>query len=157
MLWALSVAGDDARFLDEIGRMRSTIREARAAPDGFDALGVLWSCISITHERLGAQRLKETLTAAVGRDDAEVIVTTWEEIQEEGRKKGCARTLLELLAAKFGPVPDAAKERVAAADEATLRRWSLRVLTETTLAGVLRNPKPKLPKKAAHRGRLARV
>jgi hypothetical protein len=65
--------------------------------------------------------------------------------------------LLEQFAAKFGPVPDAVRARVAAADEATFRRWSLRVLTETTLAGVLRNPKPKAPKKAAHRGKLARV
>src|SRR5215468_4734362 len=65
VLWALSVAGDDARFLAEVGRMQGAIHEALAAPDGYEALGVLLRYISVTHERIGPQRFKEALTAAV--------------------------------------------------------------------------------------------
>jgi hypothetical protein len=34
VLWALSIAGDDPRFLAEIDRMQGAIAEALAAPDG---------------------------------------------------------------------------------------------------------------------------
>jgi predicted transposase YdaD len=60
-----------------------------------------------------------------------------EEGRREGRAEGRAHTLLEQLAARFGPVPAEVKERILAAKEATLTRWSLRVLTAPTLEAVL--------------------
>ena len=112
--------------------------------------------ISATHERLGAKRVEKALTAAVGKDEEKVIMGFMEQLMEEGRVEGRvegrARTLLELLAAKFGPVPAEARARVMAADEARLVRWSLRVLTETTLASVLDSAKAKPAKRAAPGG-----
>ena len=55
----------------------------------------------------------------------------------EGRVEGGARMLLAQLAARFGAVPADARERILAATEPMLKRWSLRVLTAPTLAAVL--------------------
>ncbi len=71
--------------------------------------------------------------------------------------------LLAQLAARFGPVPAEAKARVMAASEAALARWSLRVLTASTLTGVLGGPaksatapKPPARRPAARKGARAR-
>ena len=70
--------------------------------------------------------------------------------REEGRQEGRAKTLLELLKARFGPVPAEVKARILAAKEPALARWSLRVLTARTLAGVMepaaRTSTPKSPR-----------
>ena len=55
----------------------------------------------------------------------------------EGRQEGAAKVLLLQLKARFGAVPADAKARILAAKEATLARWSLRVLTAPTLDAVL--------------------
>ena len=55
----------------------------------------------------------------------------------EGRLEGRAQMLLQQLRARFGRVPADAKARVLAAKEATLTRWSLRVLTAPTIEAVL--------------------
>ncbi len=59
----------------------------------------------------------------------------------QGRAQG-ARALLELLAARFGPVPAEAKAQmqILAATEPALARWSLRVLTEPSLQAVIGAP-----------------
>lgn len=103
------------------------------------------SPVSTTHERYSVQQFQKVLKVAVGKKGEKGIMTLLEKFWAEGR----AQTLLELLAAKFGPVPAEVRDRVTAADVATLRRWSLRVLTEETLAGVLVAPRPRRAKKAA--------
>lgn len=55
---------------------------------------------------------------------------------ERGRREGVAQTLLQLLAERFGPVPAEFAAAVAAADEATLRQWTLRTITAPTLGAV---------------------
>jgi len=64
-------------------------------------------------------------------------MTILEELEQRGERKGRvegrARTLLDLLAARFGSVPASAKARILAADEPTLARWSLRVLSSTAV------------------------
>ena len=157
VLWALLVAGDDARFLAEIGRMKAAFREAFAAEDGFDARSALLRYISATHERFGTQRLRRAIVAATTEEDEAKMTTVLEKFWQEGAMKARAEVLLDQLTAKLGPVPAKARAQVMAADEATLRRWSLRVLTETTLAGVLDAPKPKPARKAAPAAKHARA
>ena len=61
--------------------------------------------------------------------------------EERGRKKSEARGMQELLRgqlqARFGPLSPEANARLAAADAATLQRWSLRILTAASVAEVL--------------------
>lgn len=58
-------------------------------------------------------------------------------IRNEGRREGESERLLRLLRARFGAVPPEVAARVAAADEATLVRWSERILSAPTLDAVL--------------------
>lgn len=51
--------------------------------------------------------------------------------------------LLKQLAARFGDVPDDVKQRIAAARDATLEKWALRVLTAPTLEAVLQQNAPR--------------
>ena len=63
-----------------------------------------------------------------------------EEGREEGRTKGRTEALAQMLhrqlTIKFGDPPPAVAERLANASEAELTRWSERVLSAETLAGV---------------------
>lgn len=47
---------------------------------------------------------------------------------KEGLQKGVAEVLTALVTQKFGPLPDWAQARMAEADEATLNRWTLKIL-----------------------------
>lgn len=57
--------------------------------------------------------------------------------EQKGRQQGEAAFLLRLLERRFGAVPDWARDRVLAADTATMEEWGLRVLDAATLEEVL--------------------
>jgi hypothetical protein len=75
-----------------------------------------------------------------GLADAQHVDLVLEMGEERGREKaelrGMRELLRSLLQARFGPLPEAGAELLAAADAATLQRWSLRVLTAHELAEV---------------------
>jgi hypothetical protein len=60
-----------------------------------------------------------------------------EEIELRGRIEGRAKALLEQLRTRFGAVPAEARARVQSADEATLKRWAVRVLTAPSMEETL--------------------
>lgn len=153
VMWCLSVAGDDERLAREIGRIGRLLDEVLSAPNGRAALEVLLRYLAATHVRMRAEKVGELLMKAAGPPAQEVIVTFLDEIERrgelkgkregkrEGRREGARmereQVVLELLAARFGPLPAGVKERVGAADDATLAQWTLRVLTARTLKAVL--------------------
>ncbi|MFO0729366.1 MAG: Rpn family recombination-promoting nuclease/putative transposase, partial [Myxococcota bacterium] len=155
VLWALSVAGDDERFVDEIGRMKDAIRAALDAPDAHDALYALLSYLSLTHARLGSKRIVDLLKTAAERRQEEAIMDGLDDLRLEGR----AQMLLKQLTARFGPVPAAAKAQILAAKQPALDRWAIRVLTEPSLEAVLGATKARPAKTAPSRktSRAARV
>jgi predicted transposase YdaD len=55
----------------------------------------------------------------------------------EGRLEGEAALLLRLLERRFGALPDWVRDRIAAADTASLEEWSLRLLDAGSLEDVL--------------------
>jgi hypothetical protein len=55
---------------------------------------------------------------------------------EEGRKEGRQEVLVKQLGLKFGELPDSAVQRLQAADDTDLARWTERVLTAATLDDV---------------------
>ena len=73
-------------------------------------------------------------------EEAEAMTTFAERHEEkgrqEGRQEGEAEVLLSQLEAKFGQVGPAERQRVWGADTATLRHWSLRILTAESLSEV---------------------
>lgn len=60
-----------------------------------------------------------------------------QEGRQEGRREGEAAFLLRLLERRFGALPAAVKDRVAAADPSTMEEWGLRVLDAKSLDDVL--------------------
>ncbi|MFB8004108.1 hypothetical protein [Nocardia sp. NPDC056000] len=60
-------------------------------------------------------------------------MTAAEQFRAEGRREGHAEGLLDLLAAKFGEVPERIDGYVRGAEVARLRMWSARVLAAETL------------------------
>ena len=137
VLWCLSVAGDDERFELEIERIGEALDEVLLAKDGLAALGVLLRYLAATHQRIGAAKVGEILESATGSEVREVIITWLDEVEErgrmEGRTEGQARLLRKLLTVRFGALPASARARIADADEATLSRWGVRLLTAKTL------------------------
>lgn len=67
----------------------------------------------------------------------------YERGHREGKLEGEIELLRQLLEHKFGPLPKRIQQRLAAADEAALRAWSLRVLTAATLDEIF----PKAPRR----------
>lgn len=62
---------------------------------------------------------------------------TWvQSIEKKGREVGGARLLAAQLERRFGPLTSAVSERLAAASEAELEAWALRLLDATSLDGV---------------------
>jgi predicted transposase YdaD len=145
VLWCLSVAGDDERLQKEIGRMAEALDAMLAGGDAVDALHAILRYLLATHRQLGAPTIARMLETTASKGQKKVIMDELDAFRVEGRKdgrvegrvEGRAKTLLEQLRARFGPVPADVKAEIVAAPEATLARWSLRVLTEPTLDSVL--------------------
>lgn len=64
----------------------------------------------------------------LGPHAEEAVMTTGESIKALGRTEA----LIELMTAKFGPLPAATIHRVESADPAQVRAWNIRVLTANT-------------------------
>jgi hypothetical protein len=164
VLWSLSVAGDDPRLEREIGRFAAALDQVLQAPDGLDAFEALLRYLLATHERMGADKLRKLMVQAVGPRAQEGVVTLLDEIERkgerrgerkgkrEGKREGRAQTLLDLLAARFGKVSVEVAARVKAADEASLARWAVRVLTAPTIEEVLESgPRAPSPRSSPRR------
>ena len=157
--------------------MRDAIGAALAAPDAYDALFALLQYLVATHERIGAQRIARLLRAEARGQQGRVIMDVLDELRQEGRAEGMregerkgerkgerrgramgrARTLLDLLAARFGHVPASARATILAAKGAGAgARWSLLVLTAPTLEAVLDEATTKKAKRTAPARRRAR-
>jgi predicted transposase/invertase (TIGR01784 family) len=81
------------------------------------------------------------LAAQIGPEAEEVYMSTADMLRAEGRVEGrteeAARILVRQLTRKFGPVPDAVRERIDTATLDQLETWSDRVLDAATLDDVL--------------------
>jgi hypothetical protein len=72
------------------------------------------------------------LAAQIGPEAEEVYMSTADMLRAEGRAEEAARILVRQLTRKFGPVPDAVRERIDTASLEQLETWSDRVLDAST-------------------------
>jgi hypothetical protein len=111
------------------------------APDGLAALEPLLRYLVSTHRRLSVKKVGKLLEKAAGPRTREGIVTVLDEIElrgeRRGERKGRVKSLLQLVEARFKAVPPDVAARIEAADEATLTRWTVRVLTAPTPEDVI--------------------
>ncbi len=119
------------------------------AHDGFEALMPLFA--GLAHRVIDghggaspgarvAENLQEVRTMLANRPAEWKLRWTQEGLvrgREEGRQEGEASAVTRLLEHRFGPLPDAAKARIASADLPTLQAWSLRILDAGSIGDVL--------------------
>ena len=139
-LWCLKNARRPIDLVQGLAEWVRIIREVRRAPNGPAALAFVWRYIF----HIGRQFRKEDLVAllehAVGEEDKGELMSVADQFREEGDQRGRRGMPLRLLAARFGPVPDAMLSRVNAADSEQLDAWAERVLSASSLADVLGSP-----------------
>ncbi len=132
-------------MLGDAGHWQQTLWEAKAAPHGIHALGVVLRYMFDVSDARDANQIQRFFALAGEPAITEECVTLTERLIEKGLKKGRvegrvegrAATLLTQLHAKFGKVSARTSARVKAADEPTLDRWTVRILTATTIAETL--------------------
>jgi len=140
-LFCLRHAREPQVLIEQLRRWLDLIREIQAAPGGREALVLIWRYILVTNPSATPDAVVAQLLDVVGVEHEEEIMTAGEQLIERGRKegerKGEERSLLKLLRARFGTLPEAAVARVYAADTTRLDAWLDRVLTAATLDEVL--------------------
>jgi hypothetical protein len=139
-LLLLKIAAGNPRLADDLQRWVDDLRAVLDWPGGMEQFVALLRYIELVGEAPTDQLHK--LIAALGPEAEEAYVTTAEMLRAEGRAEGEARgraeALVQLLALKFGQLPQAALDTVRAASTDRLETWIARVLTADTLDEVLR-------------------
>lgn len=69
------------------------------------------------------------LAASLGKDTEESFMTTAETLRAEGQ----AKMLVQMLTAKFGPLPDSVSEKVQEASGTQVQEWAIRTMTAEKL------------------------
>ena len=82
------------------------------------------------------QRIERIVQGLILQGRSEGLSQGLEQGEAVGLKKGEERLFLRLFGSKFGEVPQAVRERAAAADAATLERWAERLLSVDSADGL---------------------
>jgi predicted transposase/invertase (TIGR01784 family) len=136
-LFCLRHAREPWVLVQELARWLDLIREVRAAPGGREAMELIWRYIFVTSNPARPKDLVDRLLAVVGLEAKEDVVTVADWLQEQGRQSGVRGTLLKLLRARFGALPDAARARIDTADADQLDAWFDRALSAASLDDAL--------------------
>ena len=120
------------------------LRATLETPDGRRAFLQLISYLTRVAPHLGLKELIEQVHQVIPESENEVMTLAEQLMQqgeqrglEKGLEKGLKRTVRRLLELKFGPLSTETINRIEAADEAALDRYTERVLTATSLEEVL--------------------
>ncbi|MFT3763943.1 MAG: Rpn family recombination-promoting nuclease/putative transposase [Minicystis sp.] len=136
-LFCLRHAREPAELVDALGRWIDLVREVRAAPGGGEALARIWRYIFVVSNPAQPEDLVKRLVGVVGKGSKEDVMTVAEWLREEGSKESLRKTLLKLLRARFGEVPEGAVARIQAAGSAQLDAWLDRFVGAATVDDVL--------------------
>ena len=138
-LLLLKTAAGNPRVTAELRPWLGQLRAVLDQPGGGETFIAFLTYIELVSET-PAGELRD-LAASLGPDAEEAYVTTAEMLRAEGEARGEARgraeALVEVLTAKFGPLPDSVPKTVRAASIDQMRAWTARALTAETLDEVL--------------------
>ena len=127
------------RLLDKPGAAGALLRE-RLPPEIAARLADEVRYVLAEPNVVKAQILREVLAEIMPGQEERIMSIAAEEWKAEGMAaglhRGQARTLLRQLERRFGPLPDAVRERLFAADTETLDQWADRVLDAPNLDAV---------------------
>jgi hypothetical protein len=127
--------------------LAAPVRELIAQPGGAERLG---NAISYTVRRvkgLDMDAVREAAREAAGAKADEVVMSTAQELIDQGVQQGERNILERLLRKRFGALPAAIRERLDAASGAQIKTWSERVLSAKRVDDVFAAPKTAKGKK----------
>jgi predicted transposase YdaD len=151
-LWCLRHGREPDELMARLRSWRKVLAEVRRAPNGREALFVVWKYIADAYLQKGGHTPQDVLAMlmeAAGEEATEEIMTLSDMLREEGRvegeqkglKKGRTegerKILVKQLRLRFGELSDEVVARVRAAGPKQLERWAERVLTAPSLDEVL--------------------
>jgi len=132
-----------ADFVAILGRWMDVVREVAGAPNGLKALAQVMRYILEVNQHVAQEALEALFERDIGPEAKDVIVTTGQQLIEQGRQlgieqgieKGIRGLMLRQLRQRFGNDVDAeVEQRVVAAPIQEVETWSMRVLSATSLA-----------------------
>jgi predicted transposase/invertase (TIGR01784 family) len=139
-----------ADFVEHLARWMNVVREVARAPNGLEALAQVMHYILEVNEHVGSEALQELLEREIGSEAKDAIVTTGQQLIEQGRQQGIEQGrqqgrqqgiqefLLRLLRQRFGDAVDPrVEQRIAGASAEQVEVWSVRVLSAASLAELL--------------------
>ena len=128
-------ARSGASFLPILDRWMDIAREVGGAPNGLEALAQVMRYILEVNQHVGAEALQALLEREIGPEAKDTIVTTGQQLIEQGIQQGIQRVLLRQLRQRFGDSVDArVEQRITRASVEQIDTWTMRVLSATTLA-----------------------
>jgi len=133
-------ARTDVDFLEILGRWMSVVREVARAPNGLEALAQVMRYILEVNEHVGSEALQALLEHEIGPEAKDAIVTTGQQLIEQGRQQGFQELLLRQLRQRFGDAVDThVEQRIVTASLEQIEAWSMRVLSAATLTELFAN------------------
>lgn len=131
-----------ADFLHILRRWIDVVREVTQAPNGLEALAQVIRYILEVNDHVGPEALQALLEPEIGPEAKDAIVTTGQQLIEQGRQQGIEQSrkrfqevLRRMLRQRFGDDVDArVEERIDAASIEEIEGWSVRVLSVASLA-----------------------
>jgi len=136
VLVVLRDARSPGRLLASLARWGEALSAVARAPDGVRALHTVFRYTSLVADELSLNQLRATLRDAAP-DTEKVIMTLAEQLiaqgRQEGRQEAHRAWVVRILTARFGPIPDKGRERIASASSTELERWAEMVLTAESL------------------------
>jgi predicted transposase YdaD len=149
-LWCLRHGREPDELVRRLRGWRDLVAEVRRAPNGREALEVIWRYILAAHDRK-KHKLEDVmgrLMEAAGEEATEEFESLADVLLEQGREqgrkegeqKGERKILVKQLRLRFGELSEAVVARIRAAKPRQLERWAERVLTARSLDEVLGKP-----------------
>jgi hypothetical protein len=123
-------------MVTELEGWLDALREIEAAPNGRAAIiSVLTYVLRVSRTPL--ERIRH-VARALGAKSEDAMMSTLEELIEEGKAKSKAEDLLAILEARGLPISEAERSRILTCTAvSTLGRWVVRAVTAATTAEVL--------------------
>jgi hypothetical protein len=132
---------ENARLPEQVVALVDAVIDWFRRHAGFEALMPLFAALAgrvveMAQDAAPGVRVSENLLEV--RTMLATRAAEWkQQWREEGRLEGEAGFLLRLLEQRFGPLPAVVRDRIAAADLATVEAWGLRVLDAESIDEIL--------------------
>ncbi len=120
-------------------------------PDGRKAFAVLIGYIVRRRRGLDVAALAAKVADLVGPKAGDVVMSTAQELIDQGVRQEREQTLLRQLRVKFGRLPDEVKQRLAKASLEDLGRWTEQILVAERLEDVFTTARGGRPRRSGTR------